>query len=243
MDAEARVSAAISGIMTAMIDRYEARDVVALPDDATSTLSDMLRGLYASAIRDAGEIVVDGEKDCFLAFKQDAETFWQQFVEDFFRQWGGLKIQYIAETTRLQIMEMIREGQEQGLGIAEIARNMREKVPELSALRSSVIARTETHSAAQYGQMRTAQQSSRPLVKRWSSAEDYRTRDFGEGDGVVDSHNHRVMHGVTVPMDQPFLVPTKFGTSEPLMHPGDPAGTAGNVINCRCAMTFRRADR
>ena len=136
-------------------------------------------------------------------------------------------------------MEVIREGQREGLGVEEIAKALRQAVPEFSRYRSRVIARTETHGSSQYGQMRTAMQSTRPLVKMWNSVEDSRTRTFAED----DDYDHREMDGQTVAMEQPFMVPTIFGTREPIMYPGDPAGTAGNVINCRCSVTFRRADR
>jgi hypothetical protein len=36
-----------------------------------------------------------------------------------------------------------------------------------------------------------------------------------------------------VPIDEPFIV-----SGEELMYPGDPSGSAGNVINCRCAIGY-----
>lgn len=56
------------------------------------------------------------------------------------------------------------------------------------------------------------------VMKEWVSTNDKRTRD-----------SHRDMQGVQVPLDEPFIV-----DGEELMFPGDPMGSPGNVINCRC---------
>jgi len=48
------------------------------------------------------------------------------------------------------------------------------------------------------------------------------------------------MQGVKSPLDIPFKVPYGFGSFEALMFPGDPDGSAGNIINCRCPMTFQQ---
>lgn len=231
----------LSGIMGEIIARYEADDIAALPPDGREQVEDMLRETYATAMRMGGQPMIEGMKDCFphLQTKQEEDDLFEQFIEEFIDQFGAQKVQQILETTRRQIMEVIREGQREGLGIEAIAKALREAVPEFSRYRSRVIARTETHASSQYAQMRTAMTSTRPLVKIWNSVEDARTRTILDD----DTYDHVVMDGERVAMEQPFMVPTIFGTREPLMYPGDPNGTAGNVINCRCAVTFRRAGR
>lgn len=231
----------LSSIMRDIVDRYEADDIAALPPDGRERVLDMLRKTYEKSMRMAGQPMIEGMKDCFphLQTKQEEDDLFQQFIEEYIERFGAQKVQQILETTRRQIMEVIREGQREGLGVEEIAKALRQAVPEFSRYRSRVIARTETHGSSQYGQMRTAMQSTRPLVKIWNSVEDTRTRTIAED----DDYDHRVIDGQTVAMEQPFMVPTIFGTREPIMYPGDPAGTAGNVINCRCSVTFRRADR
>jgi len=231
----------LSSIMREIVDRYEADDIAALPPDGRERVLDMLRKTYETSMRMAGQPMIEGMKDCFphLQTKQEEDDLFQQFIEEYIERFGAQKVQQILETTRRQIMEVIREGQREGLGVEEIAKALRQAVPEFSRYRSRVIARTETHGSSQYGQIRTAMQSTRPLVKMWNSVEDTRTRTIAED----DDYDHRVIDGQTVAMEQPFMVPTIFGTREPIMYPGDPAGTAGNVINCRCSVTFRRADR
>lgn len=235
----------LSGLMQQLVDQFEARDVVGLPADTNERITDMLRQAYGTAARMGGQPMIDGMKDCFahLERKETMDEFFDRVIDEYIEQFGAQKVVQIAETTRRQIMAAIREGQAEGLGVEAIAKQLREAIPEFSRVRSRVIARTETHGSSQYAQLRTAQQSTRPLTKMWNSAEDARTRDFGEGDGEADRYNHRVMDEQRVAMEQPFFVPTIFGTREPLMYPGDPRGSAGNVINCRCSMTFRRADR
>lgn len=231
----------LTGLMRHMLRQYEADDIVALPTDARERVTEMLADVYGVSMREAGQPVIDGLKDCFpqLETKQDENDLFQRLIEQFIEQYGGAKVQQILETTRKQINAVILEGQREGLGIEAIAKMMREAIPEFSLIRSRVIARTETHGSSQFAQYRTAQQSTRPLVKQWNSVIDTRTRTFIED----DKYDHRVMDGERVALEQPFMVPTIFGTKEPLMFCGDPNGSAGNVINCRCAMTFKRADR
>ena len=231
----------LTDIMDQMLASFERDDFVSMPADARESLSAMLAEVYGVSMRKAGQPVIDGLKDCFpqLETKQDEDDLFQRLIEQYIEQYGAAKVQQILETTRKQIMAVIREGQREGLGVEAIARLMREAIPEFSRVRSRVIARTETHGSSQFAQYRTAQQSTRPLVKQWNSVIDTRTRTFIED----DRYDHRVMDGERVALEQPFMVPTIFGTKEPLMFCGDPNGSAGNIINCRCAMTFRRADR
>lgn len=231
----------LTQLMDQMLAAFEQDDFVSMPADARENLSAMLAEVYGVSMREAGQPVIDGLKDCFpqLETKQDEDDLFQRLIEQYIEQYGAQKVQQILETTRKQIMGVIREGQREGLGVEAIAKLMREAIPEFSRVRSRVIARTETHGSSQYAQIRTAQQSTRPLVKQWNSVIDTRTRAFIED----DRYDHRVMDGQRVALEQPFLVPTIFGTKEPLMFCGDPNGSAGNVINCRCAMTFKRADR
>lgn len=65
------------------------------------------------------------------------------------------------------------------------------------------------------------------LRKSWMTARDDRVRT-----------THRLIDGQVKEVDEPFLVPiTLVGEeTEDLMYPRDPAGSAMNTINCRCAV-------
>lgn len=230
-----KIEAVLAKGMRAMIGRFAAEDIMALPDGFRGQVEAALRETWEDAARETEGLVAD-------LIKADTPTIWERIATSFAERWGAAKVTRIVETTRLQLMRMIRAGIREGQSVPQIAKAMREAVPEIARVRSEVIARTETHQASLHASQEVARTARVPLVKVWVSVEDHRTRDFGEADGEVDEFSHRAMNGVEAAMDMPFMVPTKYGTREPLMHPGDPNGSAGNTINCRCAMTYRRAN-
>jgi hypothetical protein len=84
-------------------------------------------------------------------------------------------------------------------------------------VRSDRIARTEVHGAFEHGSMSSMARVG-VQVREWLTASDDRVRE-----------DHVMADGQRVAMDEPFMV-----GGEPLMYPGDPSGSAENVINCRC---------
>jgi hypothetical protein len=46
------------------------------------------------------------------------------------------------------------------------------------------------------------------------------------------------MDGIKVAFDEKFNVKTKNGGFEQMLHPCDPSGSAGDVINCRCTLGY-----
>lgn len=63
----------------------------------------------------------------------------------------------IVDTTKHRIRQALAEGEQGGLGNAGIAKLIRQKVGgEIGAARAHVIARTETHTAANYGSQEAA---------------------------------------------------------------------------------------
>ena len=81
------------------------------------------------------------------------------------------------------------------------------------------IARTEATAAYNAGALEAMLQEGAG-VKVWLATGDPRTRDA-----------HLEAHGACVPVRDQFQV-----GGEKLLMPGDPSGSAGNVINCRCTM-------
>ena len=116
-----------------------------------------------------------------------------------------------------KVRTSIDAGLEAGDSRSDLADRVRDAFNELSRGRATVIAQTETGSA--YGQGRQdVMVASGVEWKQWLSAEDDKVRpDHAEADGQA------------VPVDEPFDV-----GGEELMHPGDPDGSAEQVINCRC---------
>tara|TARA_R110002126_G_scaffold3509_4_gene20119 strand:+ start:2280 stop:3044 length:765 start_codon:yes stop_codon:yes gene_type:complete len=131
------------------------------------------------------------------------------------------RITRVADTTRQQIVNAVDRGYQEGLGQFGVAKLVREAVPIMTTARSALIARTETHGAANYGAFAAADETGLLLDKEWISGEDERTRE-----------DHRIANGQIVAKDVPFDI-----GGEALMYPGDPsADDAGQVINCRCAL-------
>ncbi len=185
-----------------------------------------------------GRIVDQGKaRGLVLERKDFAEFFRRMALEYIQSELLRQRIAFVSEATRSQIVRMVIAGQEEGLGVSEIARTITDALPGLSMRRGAIIARTETHGAANFGADQAARSTGLDLQKEWVSVEDHRTRDFGEGDGIIDQYSHRAMDGVVVDMDQAFSVPNKLGGFERMLYPGDPIGSAGNTINCRCAVS------
>ena len=137
--------------------------------------------------------------------------------------------------TYLEFLRMlIAEQVEQGKTISQIATEIQTKVNQRDFYRYQAlrIARTETTAAANHATMVASDNSRFELNKVWISAVDSRTRRPPKAE-----FNHVAINGTIVEKEKPFQVP-KVGGFENLMFPGDPKGSAGNVINCRCTIAL-----
>lgn len=89
-----------------------------------------------------------------------------------------------------------------------------------SMARAVKVSRTLSTAAANGGKLEGWKQSGLVKKKRWRAANNKRTRK-----------DHREANGQTVDIDKPFNV-----GGEKLMHPGDPSGSAKQIVHCRCTM-------
>ena len=158
---------------------------------------------------------------------KDFENF-LRFMAAFVTTVGVQKVSQITETTEGQIRRSVSEGIAEGLSLPQIAANIRARAPQIASVRSAVIARTEVHSAAMWAQVEAVRETGLVLRKQWVAAKDERTRTLDDG-----PFDHAAMDGETVDMDKAFIV-----GGEELEFPGDPSGSPGNIINCRCVMNF-----
>lgn len=104
----------------------------------------------------------------------------------------------------------------------DIARNIK-NVSGVTLGRGKLIARTEGHriqQQANYDSQHRAKNIGADVVKQWDAALDSRTRE-----------SHVAVDGEIREIDKPF--------SNGLMYPGDPAGAAAEVCNCRCTSNTR----
>jgi len=147
------------------------------------------------------------------------------YLMDWISEFGGIKAQETSQTTFDDLNRLLKTAFQSGDSITEVIKaGLQAK--GLSVYRADTIARTETHQAALYASQRNVRRIASEVAvtvkKRWIPVFDERTRI-----------NHAVMAGKTVGMDDWFIV-----GGERMQRPGDPNGSAGNVINCRCVMGY-----
>ncbi len=85
------------------------------------------------------------------------------------------------------------------------------------------IARTESHTAIERGAYEAARSLGVRMTKEWVSREDGSVRP-----------DHAAAHGQVQEIDDHFTV-----GEELMLHPGDPAASAKQTINCRCTVNYR----
>jgi uncharacterized protein with gpF-like domain len=156
-----------------------------------------------------------------------AEIDFEMIINQWLNTNAGLRIVSVHQTLIESIINVIAEGYENNLSVADITRNLQKRFGwyKAQALR---IARTETTTATNLATLLAAQDSEYELEKTWISAQDNRTRRPPKS-----PFDHLDMNGVKVDAMQPFFV-----GGEELEYPGDPNGAAGNIINCRCKIVF-----
>lgn len=259
-DLDAKFRAAIAGEISAtmrfMVDAYERTGSAPnLPETHVGNLAELYAHMAQASVTAFGSRIVVNALDVATPYTIDGKSFafaesngvtWETkgFAELFSRLALSFisseairrRITSVSETTRTQVIGAISRGQSAGQSVDEIGAAIREHIEGASRTRAHIIARTETHGAANYGANEAAKATGLKIKKEWVASQDHRTRDFGEGDGDIDEFDHRSMDGQIVDMDQPFIMP-QFG-KDPILceFPGDPTLPAGAAINCRCGV-------
>lgn len=156
--------------------------------------------------------------------------FSESFLQDiliFLAGEGGVKIVSVRGTLIEDIIKAIQDKLKNDTSlialqdaIFEIV-NKSQQFYKYQALR---IARTETTFASAFAAMREASKSNFELTKEWIAAKDDRTR-----------RDHRLENGQIIDFNEPFIM----ADGSQLQYPGDPKGTAAQVINCRCTIGFK----
>jgi hypothetical protein len=228
---ERRLRTEIAKTMREVAAEYEARGELAIPlaiSEHSAGIQRTLEADYRLVAMHFGKRLLS-EAKAYTGPDVIKESLTERLsyaVGSFIGRWVATKVTQINRTTENQIRRIIRSGFEEGLSVAKIGSNIRTMAAPMSALRANIIARTETHTAANFGAQQAAELTGLNMKREWVSAQDDRTRDTSEAD-------HVDADGQTVGMKEPFTV-----SGEKLMFPGDPSGSAANVINCRCAVVF-----
>ena len=104
---------------------------------------------------------------------------------------------------------------------------LRNTILGFGAYRANLIARTEVHRTASWANETVAENMNiSGTQKEWIAIQDARTRV-----------THSIASGQRIPLDQKFVV-----GGERLKYPGDPAGSPGETINCRCSVIYTTPD-
>lgn len=214
-----------------------------LPTSAKQTLIANFVDLWGYGADRAISTMRGEFKDAFpdLESKDKTTLLLQRITSDYIERYGANSAAGIISTTEKQMADLIKGGLTRGQAAAEVYRQVSDKILDIADSRAEVITRTESHAINQFASQLMAQRSAVALKKKWNSNKDDRTRRFGLF-GRQDAFNHLIMDGQEVSLEQAFSVPRRTGGVERLIFPGDPNGSAGNVINCRCIQTYERLD-
>ena len=119
-----------------------------------------------------------------------------------------------------EVLPKIKEGITEGRAYNKTATELKPEFKNMTDWQMKRIARTETHSVYNQSKLETMQKARSVQGKQWISSGLPNMREW-----------HADVDGQTVAVGEPFIV-----DGEELMFPGDPDGSAENVINCACTM-------
>jgi len=206
----------------AVMDNTDAKTaIISLSDDWEKTLKASLSVLVEDFGREiAGDLGGKGANPSERKWTFDPYSL---AVQQWIARHAAESITTIQATNLDDVKLIIARGMSENLSSVQIAKEIRKFYDDQSAYKAMRVARTETATAAGYGQHEAARQSGVAKYKFWISSRDERTRDEHL---AMDSDSH--FQGV--PLDEPY--------PNGMMYPGDPSGGPGNVINCRCVESY-----
>ena len=135
---------------------------------------------------------------------------------------GLIMVSDMTATTKKEINHILSAAFEEGQSIQATAATIESHIRHMSNVRATMIARTETIRASNFGALQGAKFTELKLNKEWISTFDDRTRD-----------DHLAADGQIVGRDELFDV-----GGDQLPYPAASNGQAGNTINCRCTLAF-----
>jgi hypothetical protein len=167
----------------------------------------------------------------FIETKNDDQ--FQRDLNNFVNNEAGDHVVDISDTTLKQIRAALAKITDEGVGQEAGGRIIEQMTGgAIGANRARVISRTEVHGATQYASESQMNSIGVAYEKEWVSSQGPRTRDRD------DAFDHKNANGQKVPKGEKFKIKRKRGGYELIMRPGDPKGSAGNVINCRCVQVY-----
>ena len=140
-------------------------------------------------------------------------------LKEYFNTIGGQHIQDINDTTLKRVQAAFQTALENNEGFKGAEKRLIKEVG-MSKTRARMIARTESLMVTNASKYTQSELMPIEMEKTWLHDHPKMPRDW-----------HIALSGKTIDLDK------KFNADGTMMkHPGDPAGGAGNNINCKCTM-------
>jgi HK97 family phage portal protein len=200
------------------------------------TLSKTISRHLSRSMRDFGGSLINQAKQLKLGVETKNVRKFESYVSEYVKKRTGSAISEIEGTTNKKIRSVVKRLVESAIVDGEtnvdLADDLLKEFDGLSDSRARLIARTEVASATNNANLEAAKSLEIPgLEKEWVPVIDDRTRDGDRGGA-----DHVAMEGVIVPIDEKFTVPPDAD----MEGPGDPAGGADQICNCRCVLVFNQ---
>lgn len=193
--------------------------------DISSLSSAELEGLLRASITEAFRA---GAVEIVAKYSPGTTPLASSAAQEYVKQYGFDLVKGVTETMANQMRTAIDAGLEQGKTINEIQADLTANVPDVSATRAEVIARTETARAYQHGSIKQAEELGFDS-KTWDLA--------GEPCGLCEGAA-AALGGKPVPIGEPFFKAgeTITGTDGRTYTVGIPVMAASDIHpQCRCA--------
>jgi HK97 family phage portal protein len=165
-------------------------------------------------------------------------------IADEIRQWAATnsaeEITKITEVSKEAVREILSEALDESLSIPQIAARLTKAFDDWKGVRADTIARTETARSYNFGKFTNASKFDQEnpefvTVKTWVPTQDERTREEHRASAIKGPNGESRR---SVLQEEHFIV-----GGMRMMHPLDQRGGAGNVVNCRCVLTFAIGER
>jgi HK97 family phage portal protein len=179
-----------------------------------------------------GARVLESAKSANIPEVKTSEDDFSRYLNAWIKENAFSSIDDINETTLKKLRAELAEGVAAGESIDDLADRISNAYEDFSDARSEAIAITETLSASTAASEGAARATGVVgLQKEWIAAGDEKTR-----------HSHAKADGQVVDIDDDFELTSDDGSHVLMARPGDPKGGAGEVVNCRCTLAFRRGE-
>lgn len=199
-------------------------DVLVKPDPIRRVITNLFRSVFPRYANISAKQIIDdyGAEMAQQKAFGTPNAYWLQLVREYMLTDGATQVTEVTDTTKEYIRRMVIKGLENGDSIDEILQTILQN--DINSSRARLIARTETAGAMNYAAQGAAKRSGLAMTHEWLTARDNRVRHLPQS-----KFDHRAMEGVKLPLSEPFNV-----NGELLKRPADPAGSPGNICNCRC---------